>query len=306
MHGEVQSVVKGVGTASITANFATASTTYVSTGVTTSVVAEVDDILLCCMSALWSSEATIGRLNLFSVVGGSPVGTAGYGQSDVGGVAAWYSTASRLHSVGVPIPHKVVVADVEGGRVTVGAYQRNDSAATKTLIANAGSAMVLQVINLGPVWNGGLGMPESRLVGYAETLVNLGGDGSLTISSTSYVTGTMEVTVPGSPGDLCLVGGSWLWWTEAVTGYCDVVTRVAGADVSYLSGNGSSGQGIAAWLGFGGLECANGAPQPYRLVAGDIDDGNVLFRLVAKVSSASKQMVAGNAIFWAINLGAVA
>ena len=298
MLNDIVPAVKDVGVGTRNTDFVMNSASYVSSGLEASVVASAGDVLLCCISNLWFSEAIAGHGTLYSVVGGSPVNNLnGAG----GAVEAWYGYAGWIRAINVPMVCELVASDIDNGRCLVRQYVLGDTAATKTNSANAGAPAMLWVINLGPVHRG-QGTP-GRVIGWNRSFTNLGGDGSLDVNSTSYASTGMEVTIPGSPGDLVLIGGGWIWWVEAFIGVCDAVTRVGGADVSYISGNGSGGFGIYGWAGFA-ISNSVGGPQPYVLAAGDISGGNVTFRIVAKLTAAgTKQLVGSNARLWAINLG---
>lgn len=136
--------------------------------------------------------------------------------------------------------------------------------------------------------------------------------GDVAVSSTSYVavSTALDLTVPDvSAGDVLEIGAVGSWSNNASTGRMDVVTRVAAADVNYVSGLGSAGIGVIPWTGNASVYGPVGVPTHYVVQAGDIEAGSVTLRLVAKVASGSKTLNASSAspfTWWARNLGAAA
>lgn len=135
--------------------------------------------------------------------------------------------------------------------------------------------------------------------------------GDLTLNSTTWadLDNGLDLVLAAREGDSIEVGISAQAAEEALDGYLDVATVVAGSPVNYFgTAGGASDRGIAAWiLAVSAVSSPAGAIHR-TLTAGDIDGGTVRLRLRYRTSSASnKTLRASSAIvplqWYAKNLG---
>ena len=108
----------------------------------------------------------------------------------------------------------------------------------------------------------------------------------------------LDLTVAASAGDLIILGVSGLLDRRTANAFTmfDVGTIVSAAIVNRVSGQAASGNGIMGWF------IDSDAPEfarlsggfPYAVVAGDIDSGNVTFRLLYRTNAANNVTLRAN------------
>lgn len=110
--------------------------------------------------------------------------------------------------------------------------------------------------------------------------------GAFGTNSTSYVTpvgGPGAISVEAEAGDKLWIYVSARWAAAtAVFCRCDVLCNTSG---NYISGAGSSGNGVSAWQGMSSLQHVIGGGILYTVVSGDISSGLVELIFRMKVSS---------------------
>ena len=138
--------------------------------------------------------------------------------------------------------------------------------------------------------------------------------GDVTVASNAYaaIDTTLDITLEAQAGDTLEFSVSSLWDAGATNpttlwSALDVATIVSSAVVNYCSGAGSTGLGILGWfVSPGSLVPSTGVHQ-YTVVAGDIADGRVTVRLLAKNSLVENRVARAAATqplqFTAKNLG---
>lgn len=120
--------------------------------------------------------------------------------------------------------------------------------------------------------------------------------GNVVISSNVYGEVMTSPPIAAEVGDLLAITLGALWdVTAASPATCwtavDGVTRVGGADVNYISAAGSGGLGYMGWfVTAGDLKPSSGTVY-YTVQSGDIENGTVTVRIVAKNALATTRTV---------------
>lgn len=119
--------------------------------------------------------------------------------------------------------------------------------------------------------------------------------GDVLVSNAAYteIDVGLDAVLSAQVGDVLEASLSGLWSNENVAAALDAVTVVSGAFVNYLSGAGSDGFGVQGWYanptGFNG---SVGGAAFYTVVAGDLASGLVTIRLVGKMITTARTLVA--------------
>lgn len=120
---------------------------------------------------------------------------------------------------------------------------------------------------------------------------------NVTVNGTAYAdldTG-LDIVLTAASGDVIEVSAAGRWATENVQAYMDVATIVSGSPVNYVSGSGSTGEGVQSWQGYGNANTNIAGTVMYTLVSGDISSGTVTLRLrVRTLTAANKTFVSGS------------
>ena len=127
----------------------------VDTGLDLTLNASVGDVIEVAFSAIWSSQAVEGPLDVVTVVSAAPVSSFGSGAAVVAGthygVTAWFGAPGITSSVGGSAFYTLLSGDVSGGTVVLRLRYRTITAANKTIFAYAPIPMVVSAKNHGPV-----------------------------------------------------------------------------------------------------------------------------------------------------------
>lgn len=112
-------------------------------------------------------------------------------------------------------------------------------------------------------------------------------DGDFAVSDTSWadVDSSIDLTVAAAAGDRLLIGlnARWIDGGADEYGFLDAVTMVSGSPVNYVSGAGSSGEGVPSWaITNSDGKSSIGGSVMYEVQAGDISGGEVTLRLRKK------------------------
>lgn len=112
--------------------------------------AQVDDMLMIGSTGLWLNEAGDARLEVVTLVGGSPVSYISGGGVGGGGVLSWRALpVSTYIPFGGDVPYKVVAGDISGGLVTL-RWMVKVSSASRTLQGDTADTFTVWAINIGP------------------------------------------------------------------------------------------------------------------------------------------------------------
>jgi hypothetical protein len=114
--------------------------------------------------------------------------------------------------------------------------------------------------------------------------------GDVTLSANTYgaVDTALDLTLTAATNDIIEVGisGRGDFTSNSRFIFQDIVTLVSGSAVNYLSGAGSTGEGVQGWA----VENVNswrsfGGSILYKIVSGDLASGNVTLRYVARLNT---------------------
>ena len=140
------------------------------------------------------------------------------------------------------------------------------------------------------------------------------GTTNVVLNSTVWanVSGPADLALTAATGDVVEVSFSALWQNEAVDGFLDAVSIVAGSPVNSFAQDGApvnTSQGIMAWRGVSGQQIAIGGNFFRVLTAGDISGGLVTIRLRYRTGTATNKTLLGSTdyqqVFAARNYGPV-
>ncbi len=124
-------------------------------------------------------------------------------------------------------------------------------------------------------------------------------DGNFNVSSATFavVDAALDCTVVAAIGDLIQVAVSGGWFANAGggEGHLQVVTVDPTASNATINGFGNGTDGVAAWASYTDTSYVAVAGSIfYRVLAGDIKNGNVKVRLQAKRTGGSNRPLAAN------------
>lgn len=163
----------------------------------------------------------------------------------------------------------------------------------------------------GTEWEPIVGVAQSGSSGLVDFDHKTRSSANVTVNGTSYAnldTG-LDIVLTAAAGDVIEVSATGRWATENVQVYMDVATIVSAAPVNYLSGSGSTGEGVQSWQGYGNVNTNISGACMYTLQAGDISGGTVTLRLRVRTgTAANKTFVSGatNVFKWsAKNFGPI-
>lgn len=151
--------------------------------------------------------------------------------------------------------------------------------------------------------------PRYKLARSHKFATRTSGDVSITTTSYMDVDTGIDIVLAAQVDDVIEVGATLRWAASTVYSFMDVATIVSATPVNYLSGAGSSGEGIPSWFGDGGASGMNlwaGGGTRYKIVTGDLSSGYVTLRLRAKVNTSSRLLKANSTVpfrWWADNIG---
>lgn len=135
--------------------------------------------------------------------------------------------------------------------------------------------------------------------------------GDLTFNGTSYVDvdNNLDLAIKAAIGDVLELGLSTYWNNGATGAFIDAVTIVSGSPVNYMSGNGSTGEGVMSWQSYNNREANAYGGTHYTVVSGDRVSGLVTVRLRARTETANNKVLAASSTrrlrFWVKNIGKV-
>lgn len=137
------------------------------------------------------------------------------------------------------------------------------------------------------------GTTVPRLIGLTSARRTAGNVTTNSVTFTAFDTAT-DLTVSGvEVGDVLELGVNYRWNDEAEVGYADAATRVAGANVNFVSG---TTLGVGGWIGDISKRSECGGSLMYTLVSGDISSGSVTVRFHFRSNGgANKTIIASTA-----------
>jgi hypothetical protein len=265
------------------------------------VAAEAGDVLAVSLSALLGAEAVNGCLDMATIVSSSPVNyvSGNDGGASSLGVQAWLGPASASGNAAGTVFYTVASGDIAGGNVTLRLRYRTTAATNKTLNASADQPLQHSVVNLKPAVTGEGELPSDSAVRTS---------GNLTLNNTSWtnVDTGLDLTVAAEAGDVVTLDLSAIVGGEGVNLYMTAATIVSAAVVNRIT---DGAFGIPSWGAYTTYVPAAGAYQ-YTVQSGDIEDGNVTFRLQYQTGTAANKTLYANsntALAWGVvNLKALA
>lgn len=117
---------------------------------------------------------------------------------------------------------------------------------------------------------------------------------------TNYDTAT-DIVLPAAAGDFVEVAISCVWGVEATGGFLDVVSVVGGnpyrswgLDAAPVAIGSNVYQGVQGWRGEAGHNSQGGGSVARRLIAGDIEGGNVRLRVRVGTSGSTLKTLYGS------------
>lgn len=184
--------------------------------------AQVGDVLLISLSALWVAAASgYGYLDAATIVSGSPVNYCGGGSSSRFGVQGWSSGVvgtSNDSPVGAAIQYVVQAGDISGGNVTLRLRGRYFSAA-RSIYTSADNPMHWSVVNLkggaraSQPWPSGTAFPTGPTSGQHYYRTDIRGGMLFVYDGTRWLSDNVFTwTIPATPAGAIssgVVGQSW-------------------------------------------------------------------------------------------------
>jgi D-alanyl-D-alanine dipeptidase len=146
------------------------------------------------------------------------------------------------------------------------------------------------------------GMPSDKS---QKTDGAISGITSTTFADTDSAT---DLTIAAAAGDVLLIGasGRWVNGSGSEYGFLDAVTLVSSSPVNYVSGAGSTGEGVQAWSSLEDAKESFGGAIMYTVVAGDLESGNVTLRMRHRAGAATNITLQASTTqpldFWVVNL----
>jgi hypothetical protein len=116
--------------------------------------ASTGDVIEVAISGRWQSDATLGYLDVVSVVSGSPVnsfGLDGAPSNSHGGITGWEGEGGVIMPISGSFFRTLVAGDISSGNVTLRLRRRNASASNKTIFTLTNTPFEWWARNHGPV-----------------------------------------------------------------------------------------------------------------------------------------------------------
>jgi hypothetical protein len=131
-------------------DFTISSTTFItlSASMDLTLQAQVGDTIEYGIHGIWNNNAVNSRLDVATVVGGSPVN---YFSGAPQGMPAWVGLSGTYSSITGVAMRVLTATDVSGGVVTLRLLAKVDAATAKVINGSASTPLMVYAKNLGPV-----------------------------------------------------------------------------------------------------------------------------------------------------------